>query len=160
MSDRYLEVSQTPWGNALISMLGLPKPPRLARGDGPWAERPLEGQGVVLGVCEGGQLARVLVDTLHRAGAAIRIRPELPGLSAIKSSASAAGVTLAGNLVVGETADPNRAVVYDATGLGRPEQLRELYAFFQPLAATIPPNGRVVILGRPADAAGSAPAAA
>jgi len=160
MSDRYLELSQTPWGTALVSMLGLPKPPRLERGSGAWAERPLDGRGVVLGAGEKAQLARPLVDALHRAGAVIRVRAELPGLSAIKAAASEAGVTLAGNLVAGESAEPNHALVYDATGLQRPEQLRELYAFFHPLAAAIPANGRVLILGRPAEAAGSAPAAA
>jgi 3-oxoacyl-[acyl-carrier protein] reductase len=160
MSDRYLEMSQTPWGKALVSLLGLPKPPHLERGSGPWAERPLEGHGVVLGGGEGAQLARALVDALHRAGAQIRIRPELPGLAAIKSAAAEAGVTLAGNLVAGESADPGLALVYDATGLSRPEQLRELYAFFQPLAAGIPANGRVVILGRPAESAGGSTAAA
>jgi 3-oxoacyl-[acyl-carrier protein] reductase len=160
MSDGYLEMTQTPWGKALTSLLGLPQPPRLDRGGAPWSERPLDGQGVVLGACDGAQLAGALVDALHRAGARIRVRPELPGLASIKRAAAEAGVTIAGNLVPGESAEPNHALVYDATGLSRPEQLRELYAFFQPLAAAVPRNGRVLILGRPPEAAGSAPAAA
>lgn len=160
MSDGYLEMTQTPWGNALVSMLGLPKPPRLQRGSGPWLERPLDGLGVVLGASEGAQLAPTLVDALHRAGARIRVRAELPGLGAIKSAAAQAGVTIAGNLVTGENADPNYALVYDATGLARPEQMRQAYDFFQPLAAAVPANGRVLVLGRPADAAATAPAAA
>src|SRR6185503_9333269 len=101
------------------------QPPRLDRGGAPWSERPLDGQGVVLGACEGAQLARALVDALHRAGARIRVRPELPGLASIKHAAAEAGVTIAGNLVPGEAAEPNHALVYDATGLSRPEQLRE-----------------------------------
>src|SRR5438045_1503433 len=80
MTDRYLEVSQTPWGNALISTLGLPRPPRL--------------------------------------------------------------------------------LAYDASGIARPEQLRELYDFFQPLAARFPGNGRVVVIGRPVDDAKTASQAA
>ncbi|MGH8442881.1 MAG: 3-oxoacyl-ACP reductase [Nevskiaceae bacterium] len=160
MSDSYLEMSQTPWGNALVSLLGLPKPPQLDRGGAAWAERPLDGRGVVLGASSGAQLSRALVDALHRAGAKVRVRPELPGLAEIKSAAAAAGVTIAGNLVAGESGEPNHALVYDATGLARPEQLRELYAFVQPLAASIPANGRVLILGRPAEAAGSAVASA
>src|SRR5689334_5412814 len=154
MSDSYLEMSQTPWGNALVSLLGLPKPPRLERGGRPWAERPLDGQGVVLGSCEGAQLAQPLVEALHRAGASIRVRPELPGLAAIKSAAHGLHVNIAGNLVAGEKGEPNHAFVYDATGLARPEQLRQLYDFFHPLAAAVPSNGRVVVLGRPAEAAG------
>src|SRR5262245_8334883 len=107
MSDSYLEMSQTPWGSALVSVLGLPKPPRLERGGTPWAERPLDGQGVVLGACAGAQLARPLLEALHRAGARVRVRPELPGLAEIKSAATAAGIGIAGNLVAGEKADPN-----------------------------------------------------
>ncbi len=160
MSDGYLEMTQTPWGKALTALLGLPQPPRLERGGAPWSERPLDGQGVVLGACEGAQLAGALVDTLHRAGARIRVRAELPGLAQIKHAAAAAGVTIAGDLVPGESGEPNRALVYDATGLSRPEQLRQLYDFFNPLAAAVPANGRVVVLGRPVEAAGSAPAAA
>jgi 3-oxoacyl-[acyl-carrier protein] reductase len=160
MSDGYLEMTQTPWGKALTALLGLPQPPRLERGGAPWAERPLDGRGVVLGACEGAQLARTLVDTLHRAGARIRVRAELPGLGLIKQAAADAGVTIAGNLVAGESGEPNSALVYDATGLSRPEQLRQVYDFFNPLAAAVPSNGRVVILGRPAEAAGGAPAAA
>jgi len=160
MSDRYLEMSQTPWGNALVSLLGLPRPPRLERGGAAWAERPLDGEGVVFGAVEGAQLAQPLVDALHRAGAQIRVRPELPGLAAIKSAAARAGVNIAGNAVTGENAEPSPALVYDASGLARPEQLRQLYDFFQPLAATVPANARILVLGRPADAAGSAPAAA
>src|SRR5689334_1743334 len=154
MSDGYLEMAQTPWGNALISLLGLPKPPRLARGSGPWVERPLDGQGVVLGACDGAQLGKPLVEALHRAGALIRVRPELPGLAGIKAAAHDLRVNIAGNLVAGEKAEPNHALVYDATGLARPEQLRQLYDFFQPLASAVPANGRVLVLGRPAEAAG------
>lgn len=160
MSDGYLEMTQTPWGKALVSMLGLPKPPRLERGSGPWLERPLEGLGVVLGASAGAQLAAPLVDALHRAGAQIRVRAELPGLAEIKNAAAQANVTIAGNLVTGENAAPNHALVYDATGLARPEQMRQVYDFFQPLAAAVPANGRVLVLGRPAESAGTAPAAA
>jgi 3-oxoacyl-[acyl-carrier protein] reductase len=160
MSDRYLEVSQTPWGNALVSLLGLPKPPRLRRGEGAWAELPLEGQGVVFGACDHATLTRELMQALHQAGAQLRIRPELPGLPALKAASVELGIPLAGAPVTGETAEPGYAFVYDASGLARPEQLKELYDFFQPLAARVPANGRVVVVGRTVDSAANAPAAA
>ncbi len=160
MSDGYLEMSQTAWGGALISMLGLPKPPRLLRGSGPWSERPLEGRSVMLGASQGSQLTPATLKALHEAGAQIRIRPELPGLSAIKSAAANLGVPLAGAPVSGETAAAPFALVYDASGLTRPEQLKELYDFFQPLVATIPPNGRVLALIRAPEAAANPAAAA
>jgi 3-oxoacyl-[acyl-carrier protein] reductase len=160
MSDGYLEMSQTAWGGALISMLGLPKPPRLLRGSGPWAEHPLEGRAVMLGVSHGSQLAAAAVQALHDAGAQIRIRAELPGLAAIKSAAARLGVTLAGAPVSGEPAEASHALVYDASGFSRPEQLKELYDFFQPLAAAIPSNGRVLVLIRAPETAASPAAAA
>jgi len=160
MSDRYLEASQTPWGNALVSLLGLPKPPRLHRGEGPWAERPLDGQGVAFGAAEGSQLARSLMQALHQCGAQIRVRTELPGFAAVKAAGAGLGIALAGTPVSGEGGGPSQALVYDASGLSRPEQLRQLYDFFQPLAALVPANGRVVIVGRTPDSAANAPAAA
>ena len=160
MTDRYLEMTQTPWGNALAGLLGLPKPPRLRRGEGPWAACPLEGQGVAFGAAANTQLAAPLLRALHEAGAQVRVRPELPGFAAVKSAAGTLGVALSGAPVTGESAEPIQSIVYDASGLARPEQLRELYDFFQPLAARVPANGRVVVVGRPVDAAGAPPAAA
>ena len=163
MSDGYLEMSQTAWGGALISMLGLPKPPRLARGSGPWRERPLEGLGVVIGASQNAELTQAAMQALHQAGAQLRVRSELPGFSAIKSASTALtalGVTLAGAPVTGETAEPVHAMVYDASGLSRPEQLKEVYDFFQPLAALVPANGRVLVLIRAPESAANPAAAA
>jgi 3-oxoacyl-[acyl-carrier protein] reductase len=160
MSDRYLEVTQTPWGNALVSLLGLPKPPRLRRGEAAWAECPLEGQGVALGAAEGSQLAGTLVEALHRMGAQLRVRAELPGFAAVKAAGAELGVPLSGMPVAGEGGAPAHALVYDATGLARPESLRQLYDFFQPLAAQVPANGRVVVVGRTPDSAAHAAGAA
>jgi 3-oxoacyl-[acyl-carrier protein] reductase len=159
MSDRYLEISQSAWGNALISLLGLPKPPSLIRGEGAWTVRPLEGRSVTLGVSGQSLLVHSILQALHDAGATVRIRPELPGLQAIKTAAAKLGVALAGAPPPGDRSDVSYALVYDASGLKRPEQLRELYDFFQPLVATIPANGRVLVIGQGVQA-GAEPAAA
>jgi 3-oxoacyl-[acyl-carrier protein] reductase len=52
------------------------------------------------------------------------------------------------------------AAVLDATSLTAPEQLRELFEFFQPRAAQIAASGRVVLIGRPVAEAASAQHAA
>jgi 3-oxoacyl-[acyl-carrier protein] reductase len=39
------------------------------------------------------------------------------------------------------------ALVFDATGLTKPEELRELYEFFHPVARSLMPSGRVIIIG-------------
>jgi 3-oxoacyl-[acyl-carrier protein] reductase len=41
------------------------------------------------------------------------------------------------------------ALIFDATGIKEPHQLREIYAFFHPLMRKIAPSGRVVVLGTP-----------
>ncbi|HUS24356.1 MAG TPA: 3-oxoacyl-ACP reductase [Candidatus Binatia bacterium] len=160
MTDTYLELSHSAWGNAFVSLLGLPKPPRLKRGEGAWSERPLDGQAGVYGAAEGGQLSPALLRALHDAGASLRVRPELTGFEAVKRAAAELNVTLTGMPVTGETVPPAQFIVYDASGLSRPERLHELYEFFQPLAARIAPNGRVVIVTRTPESASEAPRAA
>src|SRR5689334_6373004 len=127
MSDRYLEVTQTPWGSALVSTLGLPKPPRLRRGEGAWAERPLDGRGVAFGASEGAGLVKSVMQALKDAGAQIRVRAELPGFAAVKATGAELGIALAGMPVAGEGVEATHAIVYDASGLARPEALRQLY---------------------------------
>src|SRR5581483_1789572 len=39
------------------------------------------------------------------------------------------------------------ALVFDATGLTRPEELRALYEFFHPVVRSLMPSGRVIVLG-------------
>ena len=160
MTDSYLEMSQTPWGSALISGLGLPKPPRLNRDENPWAERSLDGQDVLVGGGRTAPLAREIIAALNAAGAQVRIRPELPGLGELKSAAGALGVNLSGNPVTGETKEAPRFVVFDASGLAGPAELRALYEFFQPIAAKFPSHTRIVVLGRPSDQAADASSAA
>lgn len=160
MTDKYLEMSQTPWGSALVATLGLPKPPRLQRDETAYAERSLSGEDVLIGGGAHAPLARELVRALHEAGATIRIRPELPGLGDFKTASAALGVNLSGNPVTGETAQPPRLIAFDATALSGPSELRALYDFFQPVAAKLPSHTRIVVLGRPPDQAEGAAAAA
>jgi 3-oxoacyl-[acyl-carrier protein] reductase len=51
------------------------------------------------------------------------------------------------------------ALVHDASGITRSEDLVELHAFFQPLVRGLRGNGRVVVLGTPPELAGDARAA-
>lgn len=45
------------------------------------------------------------------------------------------------------------ALVFDATGLTRPEELRALYEFFHPVARSLTPSGRVIVLGSAVESA-------
>jgi 3-oxoacyl-[acyl-carrier protein] reductase len=46
-----------------------------------------------------------------------------------------------------QEAERYHALVFDATGLDTPEGLRELYDFFHPVARSLTPAGRVIVLG-------------
>ncbi|MGH8462324.1 MAG: 3-oxoacyl-ACP reductase [Stenotrophobium sp.] len=160
MSDRYLELSHTTFGKALVSLLGLPTPPRLKRASGPWVAQALAGRFALVGASSGAQLSPQMLEALSQLGLALRIVPDHPGLAALKPAAQALKLSLAGNPAkeVGEA--PNSAFVFDATGMAKPAQLRELYDFMQPLVVQMPSNARVLILSRnPAQAADAAAAA-
>jgi 3-oxoacyl-[acyl-carrier protein] reductase len=45
------------------------------------------------------------------------------------------------------------ALVFDATGLTRPEELRTVYDFFHPVARSLTPSGRVIVLGMATESA-------
>ena len=47
------------------------------------------------------------------------------------------------------------ALVFDATGIGSPEDLAQLFEFFQPVIRNLTPNGRVVVLGTIPEEAGN-----
>ena len=160
MSDRYLELSHSTFGKALVSLLGLPTPPKLVRASGPWGEQPLAGRFALVGASSNGILAPEMLKVLAQLGLSRRIVPNHPGLAAIKPAAHAQSISLEGNPAKdsGETA--NTAYVFDASGITSAAQMRELYDFVQPVVAQIPNAGRVLILGRnPAQESDAATAA-
>jgi 3-oxoacyl-[acyl-carrier protein] reductase len=148
MSDRYLDFTSSSFGKAFAGMLGLPTPPRLRRADAAWTQRPLEGRPALLGTASGSSLSAALVAELHAMGASLRIVPEHPGLELIKTAAQAADVALSGNPAPDAGEAKNAAIVFDASGLSSPAQMRELYDFLQPLVRHLPSNGRVLIVSR------------
>jgi 3-oxoacyl-[acyl-carrier protein] reductase len=94
-------------------------------------------------------------------------RPLLPGPAAV---GGAPGGRLlpqvrdvlkhAGVEVLDQPGERPAALVYDASGIGRSEDLVGLYEFFRPLVRELRGNGRVVVLGTPPELAGDAKAAA
>lgn len=116
-------------------------------------EQPLAERNVLLGASSSSQLAAPILEALHRAGAALRVLPEHPGLAIIKPAAAQLKISLAGNPAKTAGEPASAAYVFDATGLASPAQMRELYDFFNPTIAQLPANGRVLVIGRaPADA--------
>jgi len=161
MSDFLLELSKNPNARKAIKSLGLPvpMPQALARAKGPWEERPLADQAVVVGAGADAQLGGVIADTLARAGA----EPWLAG------DGHDASVYEAPGQAYGRRAHPlpdplperflAQGVVFDASGMATPDALGALHDTLHPLVGRIGRCGRVVILARPHDTI-DAPAAA
>lgn len=155
MNDRYLDFTHSPFGKTLASMLGLPTPPRLNRADAAWAAQGLTGAHVLVGGDSAAQLSQPLLAALTASGAQLRIVPEHAGLPPLKAAAATLKLALAGNPGPASGEAPNRAIVFDASGLSSPAQMRELYDFLQPLVRGLVSNGRIVLLSRAPDAADS-----
>ncbi|TLW93292.1 3-oxoacyl-ACP reductase [Saccharomonospora piscinae] len=120
MADKYQQFTTTSVGAFVTSKLGLPKPPVLRRYRP--GQPPLDGPAL-LGGAPGGRLDKTLTSQLASAG-----------LDVVRTPAEGTR---------------HGALVFDATGITEPAQLRELHAFFHPVVRDIAPSGRVVVLGSP-----------
>ncbi|TQJ03741.1 3-oxoacyl-ACP reductase [Amycolatopsis cihanbeyliensis] len=120
MADRYQQFTRTPVGKFLVPKLGLPNPTPLRRYKP--GQPHLEGPAL-LGAAPGGRLEKFLHGQL--AGAGIEVRE-------LEAAQGRYG-----------------ALVFDATGITDPAQLREMYRFFQPVIRKVGYCGRVVVLGTP-----------
>src|SRR5882757_4754319 len=104
MADRYQQFTKTPVGKFVVPKLGLPNPATLRRYKP--GQPALEGPAL-LGAAPGGRLEKTLKGQLADAGIEVLATPLDQGKHA--------------------------ALVFDATGITGPEQLRELHKFFQPV---------------------------
>ncbi|QHS10141.1 3-oxoacyl-ACP reductase [Sinimarinibacterium sp. NLF-5-8] len=152
MSDRYLDFINSSFGQTVASALGLPTPPRLQRAKSAWAERPLEGKAVLVGGDAQATLSAPLLAALSATGAQLRIAADHAGLAPVKAAAAAQNLALTGEPLPGTGEPASHALVFDASGLQTPEQMRQVYEFFQPRVRALPRNARIVVLTRAADA--------
>jgi 3-oxoacyl-[acyl-carrier protein] reductase len=120
MADRYQQFTKTPLGKFVVPKLGLPNPATLRRFKP--GQPALDGPALV-GAAPGGRLEKTLKTQLADAGIEVVVNPLAEGKHA--------------------------ALVFDATGISHPEQLREVYKFFHQVIRTVGPSGRVVVLGTP-----------
>ena len=156
MSDFLLQLSRNPRARKLVQSLGLPlpMPQALDRARGPYEERPLGGQRVLVGGALRDDTGKMLARSIMGAGADVVAHQRA---KVFEGPAEAWGrrVEQAAELGEGERVD---AMLFDATEIEDPESLRWLYDFFHPHVRRLRPCGRAVIIGRPA-ARGSSPAA-
>lgn len=160
MSDLFLELGRNPRARKLIQTLGLPlpMPQALRRAKEPWPERPLQDTDIVVGATAGAPLLTTLARTLVLAGANPFVA-EPTNIDAFTGIGEAYGRPP-------QALDPKsselkpRALVFDASGIRTPADLKALHGFFSPQIRRLARCGRVVVLGRPpADGADAGAAA-
>jgi 3-oxoacyl-[acyl-carrier protein] reductase len=120
MADRYQQFTKSPLGRFVVPKLGLPNPATLRRYQP--GQPALEGPAL-LGAAPGGRLEKTLRGQLADAGIEVIADPLEEG--------------------------KHGALVFDATGITDPKQLREIHKFFHPVIRKVVPSGRVVVLGTP-----------
>ena len=158
MSDYLVDLGANPTARKVVKTLGvpLPLPQTLRRDDGPWAERPLDGADVIVGLSDGSALADPVARALASAGATAYLEDaQLDAFREIGDAYGHAPVPLAE-----DGPRKPRALVFDATGMAHPADLRQVHAFFSARLRGLDRCGRVLVLARPPVDAGSPAAAA
>lgn len=142
MSDFYLKFVNTPVGKTAAQSLGLPSPvplKRLQRPDQPF----IEGN-VLLGAGGVGKTIATLGGILGASAASLH---HASGINSLKDSAKAGNKAKA--LSLKENIEQTfSALVFDATGLTSPDDLRAVYDFFHPTIKKLASNGRVIVIGQ------------
>lgn len=123
MSDRYLNLVNSPVGSAVASRVGLPRPAVLRRYN---AGDPVLPGAVLLGSTAGKPAA------------------------ALRQALTSAGVEVSEAIGAG---DKVAAVVLDARSIAAPADLSTLREFLAPGVKALGASGRVIVIGRPADGA-------
>ena len=154
MSDLYLKLVNTPVGKTAAQTLGLPSPvplKRLKRLDQPF----IEG-AVLIGAGPGGKAVSTLGGILGASAATLH---HASGASSLNDSAKAGNKAKA--LDLGEDIEQTfAALIFDATGLKNPDDLRALYDFFHPTIKKLGRNARVLVVGQNPASCRKAPQAA
>jgi 3-oxoacyl-[acyl-carrier protein] reductase len=135
MSDVYSQLVRMPVAGTVAKRIGLPQPVQLERGSSEVTGRVLLGGG--------GRVAEAVARELAAMGADTATALDDP----VRSLVAAAGLDAA---VFNPEAPADQrfgALVFDATGIARSEDLVELQRFFHPTVRRVLPSGRVVVLG-------------
>lgn len=142
MSDLYLKLVNTPVGKTAAQSLGLPSPvplKRWKRSDQPFIE------GNVLVGAAGGAKAIGAIGSVLGASAARILHADGP--DTLKDSAKAGNKAQPLD-VSGDLDEKFSALVFDATGMKSPDDLRALYDFYHPTIKKLGGNARVLVIGQ------------
>ncbi|MGH3494107.1 MAG: 3-oxoacyl-ACP reductase, partial [Sciscionella sp.] len=129
MSDRYQQFATSGLGKLVVGRLGLPEPTPLRRYATGQALLP---GAALLGGSEGGRLHAEISRVLSAAGA--ELAPDPPVIGTADSS---------------HRGERYGALIFDASAITEPGELRGMYEFFHPVIRALAPSGRVLVLGTP-----------
>lgn len=142
MSDIYLKLVNTPVGKTAAQSLGLPSPVPLKRQKR--ADQPFIEGNVLVGAGPGGKAIATIGAVLGASAATVY---HASSKATLEDSAKAGNKAQALD-VTSDIDTKFSALVFDATGLKGPEDLRALYDFFHPTIKKLAPNARIVIIGQ------------
>jgi 3-oxoacyl-[acyl-carrier protein] reductase len=148
MSDRYQQFAESRPGRLVVRRLGLPDPVVLRRHE-PGA--PVLHAPALLGAAPGGRLAEPVARVLAAIGAEAWVDDQHA-----RRAAADAGL---GARDRADESDGLGAILFDASGVARSEDLRAAYVFFHAHIRSLEPSGRLMVLGTPPDSAGDPGAA-
>lgn len=153
MNDLLLTLGTNKRARSVIGALKLPipLPEPLARGDGPWAARPLEGASIVIGGAGSAPLVPVIAEAIAEAGAAL-IVDDAARIAAVRDAGEAHARPVRSDTDAGRV----HALVFDASAVATVDDLRAAYEFLHPRISRVARSGRVVLIGRARDSEGPA----
>lgn len=144
MADRYQQLVESSPGRLVAGRLGLPTPPRLRRhepGD------PVVPGAVLLGAAAGGRLVEPVARILAAVDAGVHVCQHH-----VEEAASRAGLAVVAHDGVVPEGPRFAALVFDASAIASPEELRAVYDFFAPVARRVAGCGRIIVLATPPEA--------
>ncbi|MEA1081495.1 3-oxoacyl-ACP reductase [Marinobacter qingdaonensis] len=154
MSDLYLKFVNTPVGKTAAQSLGLPSPVTLKRQQR--ADQPFIEGDVLIGAGPGAKAVATVGGILSASPASLY---HASGIESLNDSAKAGNKAKA--LELAQLADRRfSALVFDATGLKSPDDLRAVYDFFHPTIKKLGGNARVLVIGQNPASCRKAPQAA
>jgi 3-oxoacyl-[acyl-carrier protein] reductase len=143
MSDRYQQFADSKPGRLVVRRLGLPDPVPLRRHE---PGQPVLEAPALLGTAPHGRLAEPAATVLRAIGADAWVADQHA-----RMAAKAAGLNARDRA---DETDQVGALLFDASGIARSEDLREAYDFFHAHIRSLGPSGRLIVLATPpADAA-------
>lgn len=163
MSDFLVDLGTRRGIRKAVKSLGLPipLPQKLERSGAPWEERPLEGRQAVVRHTAGSEFMDLIARTLAAAGAETGVIAAKVQEKPYREHGGAWGRPPS-VLKDEEGADGPRAnyLLFDASGLTGPGDLKQMYTFFQRRIRGLAACGRAIVLVRPPAHAPSPAAAA